>query len=71
MNTSISQNKSFLKIPFPINKTKIKGVSSGKYHILSWDEDGKTYGWGDSRNGRLGCLSNLSKDFWIPNPFLI
>ena len=29
-------------------------MSCGNNHSLAWDVDGNVYGWGDTRNGKLG-----------------
>lgn len=59
-STNIGASTHSTKVIFPKTKISIKGVSCGAHFILVWDEEGKVYGWGSTKNGRLGQLSGFS-----------
>ena len=41
-------------ILFSLLNVKIKGIATGDYHSLAWDDNGSLYSWGDHTEGKLG-----------------
>ena len=43
------------------NKLRVKKIVSGSNHTLALSECGKVYGWGDSKFGKIGKVSETRK----------